>query len=93
MVNIEKRFEHIMRQVALSEAKAKLSELVDEVRRLRTPIVIRKRNTPAVVLVEMDAYRRLQEMEDRLLSLQLRDALKGKKYPLRKVLSELEGEL
>lgn len=80
-----------MRQVALSEAKAKLSELVDEVRRLRNPIVIQKRNTPAAVLVEMDAYRRLQEMEDRLIALQLREALRGKKYPLRKVLAELEG--
>jgi len=79
-----------MRQVALSEAKAKLSELVDEVRRLRNPIVIRKRNTPAAVLVEMDAFRRLQEMEDRLIALQLREALKGRKYPLRKILSELE---
>jgi prevent-host-death family protein len=80
-----------MRQVRLSEAKAKLSELVDEVRRLRNPIVIQKRNTPAAVLVEMQAFRRLQEMEDRLLALQLREALKGKKYPLRKVLAELEG--
>ena len=82
-----------MRQVALSEAKAKLSELVEEVRRSRSPIVIRKRNMAAAVLVEMDAFRRLQEMEDRMLSLQLREALRGKKYPLRKLLSELEGEL
>jgi prevent-host-death family protein len=82
-----------MRQIPLSEAKARLSELVDEVRRLRNPIVIRKRNTPAAVLVEMEAFRRLQEMEDRMLSLQLRETLKGKKYPLRKLLSELEGEL
>lgn len=81
----------VMKQVALSEAKAKLSELVDEVRRLRNPIVIQKRNTPAAVLVEMGSFRRLQEMEDRLLALQLREALKGRKYPLRKVLSELEG--
>jgi prevent-host-death family protein len=80
-----------MRQVALSEAKAKLSELVDEVRRLRNPIVIQKRNTPAAVLVEMDAFRRLQEIEDRMIALQLREALKGKKYPLRKVLDELEA--
>jgi len=80
-----------MRQVALSEAKAKLSELVDEVRRLRNPIVIQKRNIPAAVLVEMEAFRRLQEMEDQLLALQLREALKGRKYPLRKVLGELEG--
>jgi prevent-host-death family protein len=82
-----------MRQVALTEAKAKLSELVEEVRRSRSPIVIRKRNMAAAVLVEMDAFRRLQEMEDRMLSLQLREALKGKKYPLRKLLRELEGEL
>jgi prevent-host-death family protein len=80
-----------MRQVALSEAKAKLSELVDEVRRLHNPIVIQKRNTPAAVLVEMDSFRRLQEIEDRMIALQLREALKGKKYPLRKILDELEA--
>lgn len=79
-----------MKQVALAEAKAKLSELVDEVRRLRNPIMIRKRNTPAAVLVELDAFHRFQQMEDELLSLQLREALKGKKYPLRKVLGALE---
>jgi prevent-host-death family protein len=79
-----------MRQVRLAEAKAKLSALVDEVRRERNPIVIQKRDTPAAVLVEMGAFRRLQEMEDQFLALKLREALKGKKYPLRKVLGELE---
>ena len=79
-----------MRQVRLAEAKAKLSELVDEVRRERNPIVIQKRDTPAAVLVEMEAFRRLQEMEDQFLALKLREALKGKKYALRKVLGELE---
>jgi len=79
-----------MRQVRLAEAKAKLSELVDEVRRERNAIVIQKRDTPAAVLVEMEAFRRLQEMEDQFLALKLREALKGKKYPLRKVLGELE---
>lgn len=79
-----------MRQVRLAEAKAKLSELVDEVRRGGNAIVIQKRDTPAAVLVEMEAFRRLQEMEDQLLALKLREALKGKKHPLRKVLGELE---
>ena len=79
-----------MRQVGLAEAKAKLSELVEQVRRERNPIVIRKRDTPAAVLVEMEAFRRLQEIEDEYLALKLREALKGKKYPLRKVLGELD---
>ena len=81
-----------MKQVALSEAKAKLSELVDEVRRSHGSIVIRRRSNPVAVLVEMDRFRRLQEVEDRVTSLQLREALKGRKTPLRKVLSEL-GEI
>jgi prevent-host-death family protein len=81
-----------MKQVALSEAKAKLSELVDEVRRSRGSIVIQRRSNPVAVLVEMDRFRRLQEMEDRVTSLQLREALRGRKTPLRKVLSEL-GEI
>jgi len=74
----------------LRKRKPKLSELVQEVRRERNPIVIRKWDTPAAVLVEMEAFRRLQEMEDQFLALKLREALKGKKYPLRKVLGELE---
>jgi prevent-host-death family protein len=80
----------IMKQVRLAEAKAKLSELVDEVRREKNPILIRKRDTPAAVLVELEAFRRLQENEDQLLALKLREALRGKKYPLRKLLAELE---
>lgn len=82
-----------MKQVALSEAKAKLSELVDEVRRSRDSVVIRKRSNPVVVLVEMETFRRLQEIEDRVTSLKLRQALKGRKTPLRQVLRELEGEV
>jgi prevent-host-death family protein len=80
----------IMKQVRLAEAKAKLSELVEEVRREKNPILIRKRDTPAAVLVELEAFRRLQENEDQLLALKLREALRGKKYPLRKLLAELE---
>ena len=74
----------------MRKRKPKLSELVQEVRRERNPIVIRKWDTPAAVLVEMEAFRRLQEMEDQFLALKLREALKGKKYPLRKVHGELE---
>ena len=66
-----------MRQVRLAEAKAKLSELVDEVRRDRNPIVIQKRDTPAVVLVEMGAFRRLQEMEDRVPRLEASRGAQG----------------
>jgi prevent-host-death family protein len=81
-----------MKQIALSEAKAKLSELVDEVRRSRGSIVIQRRSNPVAVLVEIDRFRRLQQMEDRVTSFQLREALDGRKTPLRKVLGEL-GEI
>jgi prevent-host-death family protein len=86
----EKAMATIMKQVRLAEAKAKLSELVEEVRRERNPIVIQKRDKPAAVLVEPEVFRHLQESEDRLMALQLREALKGKKYPLRRVLAQLE---
>jgi prevent-host-death family protein len=90
LARTEKAMGTIMKHVRLAEAKAKLSELVEEVRRERNPIVIQKRDTPAAVLVEPEVFRHLQESEDRLMALQLREALKGKKYPLRKVLAELE---
>jgi prevent-host-death family protein len=90
LVRTEKAMGTIMKHVRLAEAKAKLSELVEEVRRERNPIVIQKRDTPAAVLVEPERFRHLQESEDRLMALELREALKGKKYPLREVLAELE---
>ena len=79
-----------MKQVRLTEAKTKLSALVDEIRRERSSIMIQKRDTPAAILVEPEVFRRLQKNEDELLALKLREALRGKKYPLRKVLAELE---
>lgn len=78
-----------MKTVRLSEAKAKLSELVDEVRTGGTSIVIQKRDKNVAVIVEHEHYQRLQLLEDRMRSLRLREALKGKTYPLKEVLAEL----
>jgi len=78
-----------MREIALSAAKNKLSEIVDEVRRGRD-VVISKHEKPVAVLVEMERYQRLQEMEDRLAKLELAKALRGKKYRLEEVLNELD---
>jgi len=78
-----------MKKVALSDATAHLSEFVDEVRTGGEPIVIHKRNKDLVVLVEIERFRRLQELEDRFRSLRLREALCGKTFTLRKVLAEL----
>ena len=76
--------------VLLSDAKARLSCLVDEVRTGGNSIVIRKRARPVAVLLEVDRYRRLQEMEDLVIGLRLREALRGRKYQLREVLRELK---
>lgn len=78
-----------MKEVALSTAKEKLSELVDDVRRGRESVIIRKHDKPVAALVEIDRYQRLQELEDRFTRLELKAALRGKQYRLDEVLSEL----
>lgn len=78
-----------MKQVALSTAKEKLSELVDDVRRGHDDVIISKHDRPVAALVEIDRYRRMQELEDRFTQLELKAALRGKQYRLEEVLSEL----
>ncbi len=80
------------RSVALSTAKATLSELVDEVRTQRIPIVIKKHAKDVAVLVEIDQLRRWQQMEDLITVMRLKEALKGRKYSVREVLRELKIE-
>ena len=78
-----------MRSVAIAEAKAKLSSLVNEVRTSHKSIEIRKRDQPAVYLVEAETFKRLQGTEDSVRSQQLRQALQGEKYDLEKVLASI----
>lgn len=77
------------KEVALSTAKEKLSELVDDVRRGQEAVIIRKHDRAVAAIVEIERYRRMQEIEDRFTQLELREALRGKKFPLEQVLSEL----
>ncbi|MBI2266198.1 MAG: type II toxin-antitoxin system Phd/YefM family antitoxin [Armatimonadetes bacterium] len=79
-----------MKSVALSDAKARLSELIDEARIGGEPLVIRKRKKDVAVLLEVGKFRRLQKLEDQYKSLQLRKALQDPMYPLRTVLTELD---
>ena len=81
------------RKVALSEAKAKLSELVEEVRAGGDPVVIRKRDKDVVVILNLERFLKLRDIEDTFLALQLRKELRGGTRSLRKVLAELELEV
>ncbi|HYH08942.1 MAG TPA: type II toxin-antitoxin system Phd/YefM family antitoxin [Thermoanaerobaculia bacterium] len=78
------------KEVALSTAKEKLSELVDDVRLgEQDAVVIRKHEKPVAVLVEVERYQRMQELEDRFMQLELKQALRGRKYRLDEILREL----
>jgi prevent-host-death family protein len=79
----------LMKEVALSTAQEQLSELVDDVRRHHDDVIISSNDQPVAALVEIDRYRRMQELEDRFTQLELKAALRGKQYPLEEVLSEL----
>jgi prevent-host-death family protein len=79
-----------MRSVAIAEAKAKLSSLVDEVRTSRKAIEIRRRDQPVVYLVEAEIYKRLQGIEDSVRSEQLRQALRGERHDLDEVLASID---
>jgi prevent-host-death family protein len=76
--------------VSLSDAKTRLSELVDTVRTKASHVVIEKRERPVAALVDIGRFRRLQEIEDRTIRQELRAALKGPKRPLRRVLEDLD---
>jgi prevent-host-death family protein len=78
-----------MKEVALSTAREKLCELVDDVRRGHGDVIIRKHDTPVAALVEIDRYRRMQDLEDRFTQRELKAALRGKRHRLDQVLSEL----
>jgi prevent-host-death family protein len=78
-----------MKEVALSTAQETLSALVDDVQRGHDDVIIRNDDKPVAVLVEIDRYHRMQELEDRFTQLELNAALRGKQYPLEEVLSEL----
>ncbi len=79
-----------MKSVAIAEAKAKLSSLVDEVRTSHKAIEIRKRDQPAAYLVEAGTFKRLQRIEDSIRAEQLRRALQGRKYVLEEVLAAID---
>lgn len=79
-----------MKSFTVSNAKAKLSELIDEVRTSGEPISICKHKKEVAVIIDAEEFRKLQNLEDHIKILQLREALRGKKRPLRKVLEELD---
>jgi prevent-host-death family protein len=81
-----------MKTIALSEAKATLSEIVDTVRRDQQDVVIKKHKKSVAVLVESGRYERLRELDDAVMRLELKKALRGRKYRLEDVLNELSAQ-
>jgi len=80
----------MLRKVPLSEAKTHFSSLIDEIRAGGDPIVIGRRQKEVAVLVDLQAFKRLQEFEDTLRNEQLRRALEGPMKPLDDVLRGLD---
>ena len=72
-----------MRTLPLSEVKARLSELVDEVEGHDERIVITRRGRPTAVLVSHDDFDRLQETRevtsDRALLMEIRRGIRQMK--------------
>ena len=79
-----------MKSIAIAEAKAKFSSLVDEVRTSRKTIEIRRRDQPAAYLVEAETFKRLQGVEDSVRTSQLRQALQGERHDLEEVLAKID---
>lgn len=79
-----------MKSIAIAEAKANFSSLVDEVRTSHKAIEIRKRDQPAAYLVEAEMFKRLQGIEDSVRAEKLRRALQGRTYTLEEVLAEVD---
>ena len=51
----------IMKTLSLSEAKMKLSELVDKVQRMDEEVVITRNGRPAAVLISPDEFESMRE--------------------------------
>jgi prevent-host-death family protein len=81
--------ENIMKSVALTEAKTRLSSLVDEVRSSGETIEIREQGEPAAYLVEAETFKRLRGIEDSARTAQLRRDLETPRYDLEDVLAKL----
>ncbi|MFL6234469.1 MAG: type II toxin-antitoxin system Phd/YefM family antitoxin [Thermoanaerobaculia bacterium] len=79
----------MMKSVALTEAKTRLSSLVDEVRTSGEPIEIREQGEPAVYLVEVETFKRFRGIEDSVRTEQLRRDLESQRYDLEDVLAKL----
>ncbi len=78
-----------MKTIGLPEAKARLSEIVDDLRRDLQDVAIEKHGKSVAVLVEPRRYERLRDLDDAAMRLELRTALRGRKYGLEDVLNEL----
>jgi prevent-host-death family protein len=78
-----------VKSVALTEAKTRLSSLVDEVRASGEPIEILEQGEPAVCLVGVELFNRLRGIEDSIRTVQLRRDLEGPQYDLEDVLAKL----
>jgi prevent-host-death family protein len=78
-----------MKSIALTEARARLSLLVDEVRASGEPIEILEQGEPAAYLLGVGLFNRLRGIEDSIRTAQLRGALEGPRYDLEDVLAKL----
>lgn len=72
-----------MKTLPLAEAKAKLSQLIDQVAKMDEQIVITRNGRPAAVLVSPDEYEGWKETQairsDRELMAEIRRGLRGLK--------------
>lgn len=70
-----------MKTLSLSEAKMKLSELVDKVQRMDEEVIITRNGRPAAVLISPDEFERMRETleikADRDLMEEIRAGLKA----------------
>lgn len=88
-------------EMPMATARARLSEVVDRVRRTRRPVTLTRNGRPAAVLVDPDEWALVSELAERVedeIDARAFDAAtsepEGPAVPLAEVLAELgEGEL
>jgi PHD/YefM family antitoxin component YafN of YafNO toxin-antitoxin module len=80
-----------MKTIALSEANARLSEIVDDLRHDLQDVAIEMYGERVAALIESRRYERLRDLDDAETRLELRAALRGRKYRLEHVLNELSA--
>lgn len=79
-----------MREVNLSDARAGLAKLIDEVRTTGSAVLLRRHSHSVAVVMGVERYERLRALQDAVRTIELRRALTEPTRDLREAIADLD---